>query len=141
MNLIELDNHRTKEFEDAVAAMAAFRRTFGRNLDPSFIAELYAAKELGLELRAGPNEPGFDAVDSDGYRYEIKHRSPTTLNIDVNSFEFDYLVLVELDDACLLAGVWRITETQARQLFVFREKYRKYQTTQVKVKRVAERLR
>ena len=135
-----LDEQSWAAFEAAIAAMARFRTIFGRDLQPSFVAELYAAKELGLKVNLAGNEPGHDAVDRLGMRYQVKYRSPETLNVDVNNFDFDYLVLVNLDAEYRLRGMWRITTEQAEAAFVWREKFRKYQATQASVKRVAETL-
>lgn len=41
-------------------------------------------------------------------RYQIKFRSVGTLNVDLNNFDFDFLVLVNLDDDLSLAGLWLI---------------------------------
>ena len=50
LNTIQLDEQRLQVFENGLSAMAEFKRAFGRGLDSAFIAELYAAKELGLEI-------------------------------------------------------------------------------------------
>lgn len=52
----------------------------------------------------------------------------------VNNFDFDYLVLVNLSNDYTLSGMWRLPVNGARQIFVLREKYRKYQATQKSVK-------
>ncbi len=133
-----LDGQDWEAFEAAISAMARFRRIFGRDLQPSFVAELYAAKELGLEVNLAGNEPGHDAVDRLGMRYQVKYRSPETLNVDVNNFDFDYLVLVNLDAEYRLKGMWRITSEQAKAAFIWREKFRKFQATQASLKMIAE---
>ena len=84
-------------------------------------------------------EPGYDALGPRGERYEVKYRSAGTLNVDVNSF--DYLVFENLDDDYRLLGMWRISVAQASKLFTWREGFKRYQATQSKVKRVAERVR
>jgi hypothetical protein len=53
-------------------------------------------------------------------------------NVDLNNFDFDYLVLVILDDEYHLAELWRTTVSEAREIFTWREKHRKYQATQAK---------
>lgn len=118
--------------------MAKFKRTFGRGVDSSVVAELYVAKELGLQICTGINEPGYDALGPDGERYQIKFRNAQ--NVDVNNFDFDYLVLVNLDDDYRLIGAWRITVAQAHEIFTWRAKFRKHQATQAQVKSVAERI-
>ncbi len=54
--------------------------------------------------------------------------------MDVNNFDFDYLTLVNLGDDYVLKGMWRLYVDDVRELFVFREKFRKYQATQKAVK-------
>lgn len=140
-NRIKLDEEKLMIFKNAIAAMAEFRRVFHKDLQPSFIAEIYAAEELGLKINLNITEPGFDAIDSSGKRYQIKYRSLRTQNADFNNFDFDYLILVNLDDHYRLIGMWRITADQARKIFAWRKKYLKYQATQTKVKNNAERVR
>lgn len=140
MNRIQLDEEKIKVFKNAISTMADFKRVFSRDLQPSFIAELYAAEKLNLEINLSSTEPGFDAIDSSGNLYEIKYRSLTTLNVDVNNFDFDFLILVNLDDHYRLIEMWRLTSDQAKRIFIYREKYRKYQATQVKFKSAGEKL-
>lgn len=140
MNYIQLDKEKIIAFKNAVTAMAEFRRIFRRDLKPSFIAEIYAAEKLNLKIHLSSTEPGFDAIDANGSRYEIKYRSITTQNIDANNFNFDYLVLVNLDDHYRLIEMWILKSELAKQIFTHRGKYRKYQATQDKFKKSAERI-
>lgn len=138
---IHLDNVKRDIFDRALVMMGEFYQAFGRSLEPSFVAEIHAARALDLDLHASPNHPGWDAVSRSGKRYEIKYRGAPTKNVDLNSFDFDYLVLVELDDAYQLTGLWSMTADQARGIFVPRPKFRKYQTTVARFKQIAERVR
>jgi hypothetical protein len=122
----------------AVEALVRFKREFNRDLTPSVLAELYVALEFDLTPAQLCNNPGFDLLGADGKRYQVKHRSVETLNVDLNNFDFDYLVLVNLSDDYTLRGMWRLSVDLAREIFVFREKYRKYQATQKSVKASAE---
>ena len=122
----------------AVEALVQFKREFDRDLTPSMLAELYVALELDLTPAQLCNHPGFDLVGSDGRRYQIKQRGADVLNVDVNNFAFDYLVLVNLGDDYTLKGMWRLPVESAQKLFVFREKFRKYQATQKVVKANAQ---
>lgn len=135
---IILDQKHLEALEKAIAAMAEFRCTFGRDLKPDFVAELYAARELGLVVSDSPNEPGYDAIGSDGKRYEIKYRNAQ--NVDVNNFNFDYLILVNLDDDYRLTGMWQIPSDEARKIFQYRENFNKYQATQNKLKAHAQKI-
>jgi hypothetical protein len=137
---IGLSDREYRVFEDALRVMAEFSETFGRPLEPSFVAELHVASRLRLKICDEVNRPGYDALDADGRRYQIKYRSVTTANVDVNNFEFDELVLVNLGNDYRLKGMWRMTVDQARTIFVRRDDFRKYQATQKKFKKTAERI-
>ena len=121
-------------------AISAFRRAFGRDVSVDFIAELYAAREFNLTLPDRRNEPGFDALDTTGRRYQVKFRSSGTQNVDINGFDFDFIVLVNLDENYELAGLWRMDNATAKGLFTHRPEYRKWQTTQKHFKNAAERI-
>lgn len=124
----------------AVEALVRFRREFKRDLTPSVLAELYVARELDLIPVELCNHPGYDLLGSDGKRYQVKQRGENVLNVDVNNFDFDFLMLVNLRDDYSLQGIWRLPVERAHNLFVFREKFRKYQATQKAVKANAETL-
>jgi hypothetical protein len=135
-----MDEDRREALDAILPAMAKFKRVFGRDPTPSFVAELIAARHFGLTLPDRVNEPGADATDPNGLRYQIKHRSPTTLNVDVNNFAFDRLVLVNIDDQYNVTGMWVLGVERAKEMFTFRAKFRKYQATQQGVKRAASRI-
>ena len=133
-------DEKQKVFKDALYAMAKFRKTFGRSLEPSFVAELHVAMKLGLEISSEVNMPGYDAVSTDGKRYQIKYRSKNTLNVDINNFEFDYIILVNLNEDYQPIGMWQLNTGQAKNTFTPRDKFRKYQTTQNMFKKIAKRI-
>lgn len=134
---IVVDQSRKHAFAQSIKAMADFKAAFGRGLSSDFIAELYAANALGLRI-VELNQSGYDALNADNERYQIKFRSAQTLNVDINNFDFDYLVLVNMDEDYQLIGMWRITVEQAKKIFSERVKFRKYQATQSKVKSVGD---
>lgn len=136
-----MDNERLAAFEGVLPALSAFKRAFGRDVAPDFVAELYVAREFYLELSTRRNEPGADAVDAEGRRYQVKFRSAGTLNVDVNNFDFDFVVLVNLNDDYGLAGLWRMGLATAQGVFAHRPAYRKWQATQVRFKAAAEQIR
>jgi len=39
------------------------------------------------------------------------------LNVDVNNFDFDYLILVNLSDDCGITGMWKLDVATAQSLF------------------------
>lgn len=122
----------------AIQALIRFKREFNRDLTPSMLAELYVALQFDLIPEQLCNRPGFDLMGGDGTRYQVKHRGGDVQNVDVNNFDFDYLVLVNMGDDYSLTGMWRLPVEAARKLFVFREKFRKYQATQKSVKASAQ---
>jgi hypothetical protein len=129
---IKLEDKYSQAFDSAIKAMADFRQVFGRDLEPEFIAELYVARELDLELVDNVNRKGYDALDKSGKRYQIKSRNAQ--NVDLNNFEFDFLVLVNLDQGYHLIGIWCMDKDKAQTVFTLRDKHNKYQATQNKVK-------
>jgi len=128
-----------KVFEQAILALRDFRITFGRELKPDVLAEYYVARELGLQLVNGSNTPGYDAVDDKGLRYQIKSRNAQ--NVDLNNFDFNFLILINLDENYQIKGIWKLSQTEAKTIFVWREKFRKYQATQDKVKKASLKIR
>jgi hypothetical protein len=132
------DDPQRDAIQSAVEALVGFKRVFNRDLTPSILAELYVALELGLAPAQLCNQSGFDLMGCDGTRYQVKQRRSDVLNVDLNNFDFDYLVLVNLGDDYSLNGMWRLPVEAARGLFVFREKFRKYQATQKSVKAKAQ---
>lgn len=135
-----LSEREREVFEDSLRVMAEFGKTFGRPLKPSFVAELHVAHRLGLEICDEVNRLGFDARGPDGTRYQIKYRGQNTLNVDLNNFEFDEVILVNLDEYYQVTGMWQMTADRARAQFTQRKDYRKYQVTQRQFKKAAERI-
>ncbi len=140
MNEIRMDNKKSKIFRNMIEAMAEFRNTFSRDIDTSFAAELYAAERLGLTLNPSSKTKGFDGVDTNGKRYQIKYRAAGTQNIDINNFDFDYIILVNLDDNYQLTGIWLAKADDVKQMSVHRPDFRRYQVTQRKFKSIARRI-
>ena len=127
--------------ERARPVLASFQRTFGRPPAPDFLAELYAADRLGLRLDASPTNPGSDATDRTGKRYQIKLRAPGTHNVDISDpAGFDYLVLVNLDAHFRVSGMWRLSSEQVRAVAKQRPKYHRYQAPQAMLKEIGEKL-
>lgn len=136
--MFSLSSEQLVAFNNALSAMTEFKKVFKRSLDDAIVAEIYAAKKLDLRINQKTNEPGYDLTDSKGVRFQVKCRNRKTRNVDVNSFDFCYLVLVNLGDNYELTGMWRLSVEKAREIFVYREKHRKFQATQKRVKENAE---
>lgn len=138
---IRFDQELSDAFDEVLPAITKFKAAFGRDISADFLAELYVARKLNLELPDKSNQPGADAIDSKRQKYEIKYRSPNTNNVDLNSFNFDYLILVNLSNDYGLIGMWELPVATAKSLFKYREDFRKYQTTQAIVKRNSKRIK
>jgi hypothetical protein len=120
--------------------MSAFRREFGLDLSSSNLAELFVALELNLRFPEATNQRGFDLIDQNGARYQVKRRSPSTHNIDINNFTFDYLVVVQLGDDWLPVVMWKAAVSDIQPLCTRRENFRKFQLSQVEFRSVAKEL-
>jgi hypothetical protein len=130
---ITLNDERLAAFRAILKPLAEFRRVFGREVSLGFLAEVYAAQQFGLSLFEGGTEAGADGIDSDGKRCQIKYRDAGVL-IDLNNFNFDYVVLVNLDAEYVPTGIWRLAKEQVQGLCQWREKFRKHQVSQQRFK-------
>lgn len=72
-----MDEQKAKALAEALPALAAFKKVFGRDASPAFVAELLAARQFQLKLHDGCNDLGSDGLDCQGRRYQIKHRAPS----------------------------------------------------------------
>ena len=78
-------------------------------------AEKVAVERLGLE-QVGKEEKGFDAVDAQGHKYQIKgrritrHNQSRQLSVIRNLSErlFDYLIAVIFDESFGVKEIWKI---------------------------------
>lgn len=78
-------------------------------------AEKVAVERLSLK-QVGKEEKGFDAVDTQGYRYQIKgrritkHNSSRQLSVirNLNERLFDYLIAVIFDEFFEIKEMWKI---------------------------------
>jgi uncharacterized protein (DUF433 family) len=138
MSTLPIDPQRARVLLQAKQSIAEFRVEFGREPSRSYVAELYAAQVLGLRINSNPFEAGCDATDDFGKKYEIKLRSAR--NVDLNSLDCDYIVLVNMSYDLNVTGMWLMPAERAREIFVWRSSFRKFQTTQVRFKRNAERI-
>ena len=81
------------------------------------IGEYYACKALNLEICSKVNERGFDAINKDGIKFEVKTRrvyesgrrgSDSRRLNNLNGKSADYLIVVALDRSFKCAGMWLI---------------------------------
>jgi hypothetical protein len=52
------------------------------------------------------------------------------LNVDINNFDFDYVVLVNLTEDYRPLGMWKLSADEVRRLAADRGKFNKFQLTQ-----------
>ena len=138
--MINLGITEREVFAKALEAMTSFRETFGRPLDEHFVAALHVALNMDIMLTDEADSAGYDAVDKDGKRYQIKYRSPDALNVDVKDFDFDYLVLVNLNENYQLAGMWKMPALRAEGIFAYKDDSKHFQTTQVRYREEGEQV-
>lgn len=129
-----LSTKQKNTLNNALQAMINFENEFGKRLEISSISELLVADKLNLSIARRKNQPGYDAMDGYRNRYQIKFRADSTQNVDVNNFDFDHLILVNMNDEYQISGIWKLPVSLAKELFSYREKHRKYQASQKKVK-------
>lgn len=122
----------------AADALSSFRTKFGVELSFSNLCEIYVALQLGLPMPSKGNTKGFDLRGSDGTRYQVKGRDESVLNVDINNFDFDYLVLVNLTDDYRPLGMWKLSVGRARELAADRGRHNKFQLTQKTFKQAAD---
>lgn len=113
MNLESLDDTGLVEALRQLAQQ--WKQRFGRGLGVTpELAEVYACQKLGLKRMPSGNQ-GFDAIDREGKRYQIKGRAPNRGDI-VNpagrvgrfvNFDFNYALLVMLGSDLRLREILR----------------------------------
>jgi len=82
-------------------ACAELSRRSGRSVSPDghlvgSLGEIYAAQALGLRLETASNA-GFDAVDVDGRRVEIKTTTRASISLSASGTLAQRLIVVQLD--------------------------------------------
>src|SRR5438876_8396184 len=132
-----MDSDVSSTLRLAADAMFSFRKKFGIELSFSNLCEIYVALQLGLAMPSRGNKMGFDLQGTDGTRYQVKGRQEGMLNVDINNFEFDYVVLVNLSDDYRPSGMWKLSMDSIRSLCAERGKFRKFQLTQRAFKQAA----
>jgi hypothetical protein len=132
-----MDSELSSALIFAADALLRFRAQFGVELSFSRLCEIYVALQLELPMPNRGNTRGFDLRGTDGTRYQVKGRDVTTLNVDINYFDFDYLVLVNLSEDYRPSGMWKVSAEKLRTLCAARGDFRKFQLTQKAFKQTA----
>ena len=90
------------------------------------VGEALACKRLGLRLMLDTRSKGFDALDSDGKRVEIKSRRSESIGLPrdagrtskFSEHPFDYALLVLLDHKYQLCEIWRAEYKRLQPIIV-----------------------
>ena len=127
-------NEKLQEYWKAYNAMVKLAKEVGitsSNVVGEY-TERICADILGLEL-APSNQSGFDAVDADGKRVQIKGRRINSGNTakltTLWNLDFDYIVAVVFDDEGSIKFVQKITVEAVRRDVKFDEKKRCWRVT------------
>ncbi len=109
------------------------------------VGEVLICNELGLNMALDPRSVGFDAIDKDGMRVQIKTRRSESGDTPRESgrlgtfskHEYDYALLGILDSRYRLAGIWR-ADYEVLEPIISKQKRRN--PTLSSFKRVAHKL-
>jgi len=90
-------------------ACAELSRRSSRSVSPDghlvgSLGEIYAAEELGLTLATASN-PGYDAVDRNGARVEIKTTTRSSISLSAQGTCAERLIVVKLDPISGVPGI------------------------------------
>src|SRR3989338_4701641 len=94
-----------------VSVALKYEKLTGRNLGiTGEVGELLVCQKLKLKLSADPLTAGYDAVDKNRKRYQIKTRRAHNDRGRISSFSkhgFDYAVLITLGKNYKISGLWQ----------------------------------
>ncbi|MEA3422150.1 MAG: hypothetical protein U9Q97_10800 [Acidobacteriota bacterium] len=124
---VKVDNRLLDKIKQAVdAALSYEKATKGtRKLGiTGEVGELLACHQLGLELIIDSRSEGFDAIDKDGLRVEIKTRRSESDGLPSDAgrtsrfseHKFDYAILVLLNRQYEISEIWRAEYTDIRPI-------------------------
>ena len=145
---IIVDDNLVNVLKPAIAAALAYeeatkgRRKLGITGE---VGELLACHQLGFKLTLNPRSEGFDAIDKDGLRVQIKTRRSESRGLPRGSsrtsrfskHEFDYALLVLLDHDYQLYEIWRADYEKLRPVI---ESQKRRNPSLSSFKRIAKRL-
>ena len=115
---IKVSRSLVKKINQAIDAALAYEKATGRKRKLGItgeIGEVLVCYRLGLRLVIDPRSAGFDAIDKDGLRVEIKSRRSESEGLPkmagrtsrFSEHKFDYALLVLLDSDYRIVEVWR----------------------------------
>lgn len=131
-----------QQLNKAIQASLAYEKETGncRKLGiTGEVGEVLACYQLGLKLVCDPRASGYDAIDKQGKKVQIKTRRSEAKGLPrdvgrLSSFskhEFDYALLVLLDHNYILCEIWR-AESKNLKPIIKRQKRRNPQLSSFK---------
>ena len=109
------------------------------------VGEVLVCHQLGLRLVLDSRSEGFDAMDKDGLRVQIKTRRSETEGLPrdagrtgiFSKHEFDYALLALLDNKYELCEIWQVDYNKLKPII---EKQKRRQPNLSSFKRVGEKI-
>jgi hypothetical protein len=112
---INISSEFKKIVSSVIISAIKYEKITGRKLGiTGEIGEVLVCEKLKLKLLKNSIFPGYDAIDSQGYKYQIKTRrgntnSPGARMGTFSSHSFNYAILAILDDKYNLVELYKIT--------------------------------
>src|SRR3990172_862078 len=127
IDAILVDDALLRAVQPAIAAALIYERTMGAKRKLGItgeIGELLVCRRMGLKLVLDSRSRGYDAIDKDGLRVEIKSRRSESGALPrgagrtsrFSPHPFDYALLALLDDRYRLREVWRAEYDEIKPL-------------------------
>ena len=146
--VIEIDNKLINKVKLAIDAALEYevatsgKRKLGITGE---VGELLVCRQLGLKLVLDSRSEGFDAMDKDCLRVQIKTRRSETKGLPrdagrtgvFSKHEFDYALLALLDNKYELCEIWQVDYNKLKPII---EKQKRRQPTLSSFKRVGRRM-
>ena len=145
---IEIDNKLINKIKSVIEMALIYETTTHgkRKLGiTGEVGELLVCYQLGLKLVLDSRSEGFDAMDKDGLRVQIKTRRSETEGLPrdagrtgiFSKHEFDYALLALLDNKYELCEIWQVDYNKLKPII---EKQKRRQPNLSSFKRVGEKI-
>ncbi len=147
-NMIEIDKKLIDKIKSVIEVALVYETaTHGkRKLGiTGEVGELFVCYQLGLQLVLDSRSAGFDAMDKDGLRVQIKTRRSETEGLPrdagrtgiFSKHEFDYALLALFDNKYELCEIWQADYNKLKPII---EKQKRRQPNLSSFKRVGEKI-
>lgn len=141
MKIIKITPSIWRAVKRAISAALEYERLTGRNLGiTGEVGELLVCHKLRLKLMTDPRTAGYDAIDKNRRRYQIKTRRANNDRGSISTFskhDFDCAVLATLDENYKIIGLWRISHKKLRPIL---NRRKRRDPSLREFKRISERL-